>query len=460
MSTYIGYPVTNLDELPAGGQPGDVLVVGPGGQPEWGVPAAGGAEVADPTSMVGLTAVNGIATTAMRSDAAPPLNQSITPNWLAAHIFAVNAVANTPALKFTGTPFLGDATTSKPLLLLEPTGTTSTGWSTAGTLLGVNAASGFAGNLIDAQLNGVSKLKVTSAGVFAPDGTAGLPSFAFASNTTSGLYSPGGGLVGLVTGGSELISFYTPSIRILNSTLFGWASGAPSATGFDTGWGRLGPANIRQGNNPSATPLAQTFTIGEASRPGSDSNVAGANGTIQSGLGTGTGAESKLFFQTPLVAGAGSGVQTYGTRMMLDSGGATVTGQMIATGNVGTTGANIRLGAGGYLIPSSDGVISLRNTATTDFSRLQLGGTTASFPAIKRNGAGIDIRNGDDTGYTSLNVGLLGSYSAAYMMALQAVIASGAGAAAGTLTNAPTAGNPTKWIPIYDAGTTRYIPAW
>jgi hypothetical protein len=41
-----------------------------------------------------------------------------------------------------------------------------------------------------------------------------------------------------------------------------------------------------------------------------------------------------------------------------------------------------------------------------------------------------------------------------------AAITTGAGASAGTLTNAPAAGNPTKWIPISDAGTTRYIPAW
>ena len=39
-------------------------------------------------------------------------------------------------------------------------------------------------------------------------------------------------------------------------------------------------------------------------------------------------------------------------------------------------------------------------------------------------------------------------------------ITSGAAAAAGTLTNAPVAGNPTKWIPISDNGTTRYIPSW
>lgn len=39
-------------------------------------------------------------------------------------------------------------------------------------------------------------------------------------------------------------------------------------------------------------------------------------------------------------------------------------------------------------------------------------------------------------------------------------LADGAGAAAGTLTNAPVAGNPTKWIPIDDNGVTRFIPAW
>jgi hypothetical protein len=38
--------------------------------------------------------------------------------------------------------------------------------------------------------------------------------------------------------------------------------------------------------------------------------------------------------------------------------------------------------------------------------------------------------------------------------------ANGAAAAAGTLNNAPAAGNPTKWIPVDDNGTTRYIPAW
>jgi hypothetical protein len=39
-------------------------------------------------------------------------------------------------------------------------------------------------------------------------------------------------------------------------------------------------------------------------------------------------------------------------------------------------------------------------------------------------------------------------------------LTNGAASGAGTITNAPTAGNPTKWIPIVDNGTTRFIPAW
>lgn len=39
-------------------------------------------------------------------------------------------------------------------------------------------------------------------------------------------------------------------------------------------------------------------------------------------------------------------------------------------------------------------------------------------------------------------------------------LANGAAAAAGTLLNAPVAGNPTKWVAIDDNGTTRYVPTW
>lgn len=82
-----------------------------------------------------------------------------------AQTYSVNGALSTPGLTATGTWVTGgSATTTKPYALIETTGATSTAWSTSGTGLGVNAASGFAGNLIDFQTNGTSEFKVTAAG--------------------------------------------------------------------------------------------------------------------------------------------------------------------------------------------------------------------------------------------------------------------------------------------------------
>jgi hypothetical protein len=78
-------------------------------------------------------------------------------------ISSLNGAASAPPGTFTGTWFTGGtATTTKPQVVIEPTGTTSTAWSTSGTGLGVNAASGFAGNLLDLQINGTSHASVSA----------------------------------------------------------------------------------------------------------------------------------------------------------------------------------------------------------------------------------------------------------------------------------------------------------
>jgi hypothetical protein len=79
---------------------------------------------------------------------------------------AGTGAASTPGILGSGTWFTGGSTTTtKPYLLVEPSGTTSTGWSTSGTGIGVNAASGFAGNLLDLQVAGASKGKVSATGI-------------------------------------------------------------------------------------------------------------------------------------------------------------------------------------------------------------------------------------------------------------------------------------------------------
>lgn len=66
----------------------------------------------------------------------------------------------------------------------------------------------------------------------------------------------------------------------------------------------------------------------------------------------------------------------------------------------------------------------------------------------------------DATGGPIVEFGPLVCADAAAMLTSIVDFNDGAAAASGTLTNAPTAGNPTKWIPIDDNGTTRYIPTW
>jgi len=55
------------------------------------------------------------------------------------------------------------------------------------------------------------------------------------------------------------------------------------------------------------------------------------------------------------------------------------------------------------LFSPSDGVLRITNGATTDLNRLQLGGTTSAFPAIKRNGTGVDIRLADDSAFAPIS---------------------------------------------------------
>lgn len=185
------------------------------GDQTWAVPAASGAPVggqylvlATDATLTAERVLTGTADQVILTDAGAgstltlSLPQSIattsTPQFARlglgvaadAAITMLNAgasVVSAPAHKMTGAWFTGGtATTTKPHFLIEPTGTTSTAWSTAGTGLGVNAASGFTGNFIDLQLNGVSVLKLSS------NGTLTVP---FSVTTT--FLSASGNIVGL-----------------------------------------------------------------------------------------------------------------------------------------------------------------------------------------------------------------------------------------------------------------------
>jgi hypothetical protein len=106
-ATSIPYQTgSGATSLTDAGTTGQILTL-VGTTPTWSA-ASAATTFANPTGSIGLTAVNGSATTAMRSDAAPALSQSITPTWSALHTF-------TGGITTTGTNALslsGDATTT------------------------------------------------------------------------------------------------------------------------------------------------------------------------------------------------------------------------------------------------------------------------------------------------------------------------------------------------------------
>lgn len=144
---------------------------------------------------------------------------------------------------------------------------------------------------------------------------------------------------------------------------------------------------------------------------------------------------------------------------------------------------SIASGSAAALAETAIGVVralqnSLGTMAFQDDDNVEItGGTIAEVDISESNGDLMTITDSDWTGGSITNTGLSfssinfstfvgGSVNStvsddtANLIRSTTTLNNGAGAAAGTLTNAPTAGNPTKWVPINDNGTIRYIPTW
>lgn len=89
-----------------------------------------------------------------------------------------------------------------------------------------------------------------------------------------------------------------------------------------------------------------------------------------------------------------------------------------------------------------------------------VGGASASFPGLKRSTTNLQVKLADDSAFAPLAALSLTAAQAESVVGSSVALTDGAGAETATLTTAPVAGNPTKWIGINDNGTIRYVPAW
>lgn len=140
-----------------------------------------------------------------------------------------------------------------------------------------------------------------------------------------------------------------------------------------------------------------------------------------------------------------------------------------------TNGGFVQINTGGgnivVLNGEATGVLALHNgadpytlrlygtrTDASNYERASLSHVTGTGVLLAAQTAGTGGDNLDVT-ITPAGTGNV-VFPGGVLLKTGAALTDGAAAAAGTLLNAPTAGDPTKWIPINDNGTTRYIPAW
>lgn len=195
----------------------------------------------------------------------------------AANIFSAAGAASTPGLTVSGAPYTGGTgTTTFPLVYLNTTGATApTTFRANGNMLGINAPSGFAGNLLDLHTNG------------------GLPLF---------YVSAGGNAVAY--GNLSASSVIVGSTYQLN-----WSSrGALTSPAANT---------VQIGANDAASPAAQTLKVQNV--VAGTSNTAGVNLTIAGSQGTGTGAGGSLILQTAVTGTTGTAQNAEQTVTTIDT---------------------------------------------------------------------------------------------------------------------------------------------
>lgn len=235
-------------------------------------------------------------------------------------------------------------------------------------------------------------------------GAQNAPAIYGTGDTTSGIYFASGRVLftassvvrALVQAESASVAAFT-----LGSNHLGFSN---SIGGGDDVWvSRKAAANLLLGNVASATPIANILTIGEASRSGTDSNVAGANGTIQSGAGTGSATGSNLIFQTPVAGVSGTGAQTQTTQLTVNSTGSTFT-QMVTVAT--TAGFNSLLATN--TLANGGTSIELRNDqGTSAYGLLRNYGSTSAASAFGVTLANYTVLCTDGSSSNGLVIGTL-----------------------------------------------------
>jgi hypothetical protein len=263
----------------------------------------------------------------------------------------------------------------------------------------------------------------------------------------------------------------------------------PTSTNFEGYCALASGKNVQALGSKSAALCEETLAKGRAAFAAGYFSIAGSSitetGTIALGhlvtaAGDGMLAAGKWITASGSI-GIGSGVSD-GSRMVVPSGklglgmnvssptvelspgsggygSVLIRGQLSSGTADGAVGLDIA-GASGHvaIYPYYDGAIgayfSSRVIDNTAYAPLTWQASVIDF-YISSSGKALGIAADRSVTFAA---GI--THGSATLLTTSVSLTNGAGAAAGTLLNAPSAGNPSKWIPINDNGTIRYVPSW
>lgn len=287
---------------------------------------------ANPTASVGLTAVNGSAATFMRSDAAPALDQSIAPTWLGMHTFSpsvtglpitINSLAGSSLRELILKGMVTDAGNSQ-FLVFNSTSTVSAFAPSIGGIFAGSTQPSFTFMSYVVAANDTGLVPLISIAALRTNSATDPINGTLSAATTRPLFNIGG------ASGDYLSITATGNVLLAAASSFGFNSGALGSGAQDVFVSRGGAAALQLGAANAAAPITQSIAT-QGSRPGTDSSIGGGNLFIASGNGTGTGAISSLFLQSPVAVAAGVTAQTMTTGWTINKGVAASTGYTVAT---------------------------------------------------------------------------------------------------------------------------------
>jgi hypothetical protein len=304
--------------------------------------------------------------------------------------------------------------------------------------------------------SGVTALTLTSTqqALFA-NGTVAAPSIAFSAYPAVGFYLSGPSEVNLglgdgiyrsaqwyKNGPNTYFTIFAPSSTTQYLTLQSTASGQFIVAG---------------GTN-------QNITITPSGAGSVLLGASGGNITAASGVGSYTFSDALGYGMS--VSGPNLVLGTVGVGGIIFKTGAATTALTITNTQVATFAAGVDVGAASYLAftnrsairSSADGLIRLTNWSDTDFTRLQFGGTTASFPALKRVNAVLTCVLADDSAFTTIRALDFSAQGAATTTGANQVSYGGTTATTATAGAQTLPANPVGFIIVNVAGTTAKIP--